>query len=62
MSSVGDRLLHSIPEAAKQLSISPRVFERLIAAGEIETVKIGRRRLVPTDSLVEYIERVKAAS
>lgn len=57
-----DRLLYSVPDAAAQLSISPRAMERLISDGEVDTVKIGRRRLVPDDSMREYIERIKAAS
>lgn len=56
------RLLYSKPEAAEQLSISERVLERLIRDGEMETVTIGRRRLVPADALVDYIDRIKAAS
>lgn len=57
-----NRLLHAIPDAADRLSVSSRVLERLIADGEIETVKIGRRRLVPADALVDYTERLKSAS
>lgn len=56
------RLLYSIPEAADQLSISARVLERLIAEGDVATVKIGRRRLVAADALTDYIERIKRAS
>lgn len=56
------RLLYSVPDAADQLSISARVLERLIADGDVATVKIGRRRLVPHDALVDYLDRIKAAS
>lgn len=56
------RVLHSKPEAAAVLSVSERVLERLIADGEVETVKIGRRRLVPHDALTEYVERLRRAS
>ena len=56
-----NRLLYSIPDAADQLSISARVLERLISDGEVETVKIGRRRLVPADALEDYIKKVKAS-
>lgn len=56
------RLLYAKPEAAAQLSISERVLDRLIADGEIASVLIGRRRLVPADALVDYIDRIKAAS
>lgn len=57
-----EKLLYSIPEAADQLSISARVLERLIADGQVDTVKIGRRRLVPSEALTSYVDRVKAAS
>lgn len=57
-----DRLLHAIPDAAEKLSVSPRVLERLIHDGEVETVKIGRRRLVPDEALTDYIERLRRAS
>lgn len=56
------RLLYAIPEAAEQLSVSARVLERLIANGDVDTVKIGRRRLVPADALADYVDRVKKAS
>lgn len=57
-----ERLLYSIPDAADQLSVSARVLERLIADGDVSTVKIGRRRLVPAEALEDYVERAKAAS
>lgn len=56
------RLLHSIDEAADMLSITPRSLERLIAAGEVASVKLGRRRLVPHDALTDYIARLVKAS
>ena len=56
------RLLYDKPEAAEQLSVSVRVLERLISDGEIESVQIGRRRLVPAEALVDYIDRVRKAS
>lgn len=56
------RLLYSIAEAAEQLSLGKSTFEELIRDGEVETVTIRRRRLVPAEALVDYIERLKAAS
>lgn len=55
-------LLHDKPDAADQLAVSERVLERLIRDGEIETVKIGRRRLVPHAALVDYIERLRRSA
>lgn len=56
------RLLHDIAEAADLLSITPRSLERLISSGELASVKLGRRRLVPHEALTEYIERLRKAS
>lgn len=56
------KLLYSIEDAAKLLSIGKRKVEALVAAGEIETVYIGRRHLIPAEALTDYVERLKAAS
>lgn len=56
------RKLYSTTEAAEQLSISERVLGRLIADGVLETVKIGRRRLVPDDALDAYIQKLRATA
>jgi excisionase family DNA binding protein len=56
------RLLYEIPDAGNQLSVSARTVERLVKDGEIASVKIGRRRLVPHDALEDYIDRLKKAS
>ena len=53
------RLLYDRPAAAAQLSISERVLDRLISDGQVETVKVGRRRLVPHDALEDYVERLR---
>lgn len=59
---MSDRILYSVPDAANQLSVSARKVEELIRDGQIDTVKIGRRRLVPDAALREYVDRIKAAS
>lgn len=53
------RILYSVADAADQLSVSSRVLERLIAEGDVESVKIGRRRLVPNDALLDYVARLR---
>lgn len=60
--STATRLLYDIPTAAEQLSVSARVLERLIADGEVDSVKLGRRRLVSDDALRAYIKRLEAQS
>jgi excisionase family DNA binding protein len=56
----GQRLLYDKKSAAEQLSVHERTVERLIAAGELDTVRLGRGRLVPHDALDAYIERLRA--
>lgn len=33
----------------------------LLDAGELESVKLGRRRLVPEDALDEFVERLRSS-
>jgi excisionase family DNA binding protein len=44
-------LLYSIPDAARALSVGRSKLYQLIAEGALETVTIGRRRLVRTESM-----------
>ncbi len=53
------RLMLTIPEAARRLSIGRSFIYQLIIAGELETVQLGRLRRVPFDCLVEYVERLR---
>jgi len=46
-----DALLCSIPDAAKALGVGRSKLYELIGEGRLETVTIGRRRLVRTDSI-----------
>ena len=49
------RLLHPIPEAGEILGIGRSKLYELAAAGEIATVKIGRRTLISHDELERYV-------
>ncbi len=42
-----DPLLHRIPDACRRLSVSRTTLYELIKAGEIRSVKIGSRSLIP---------------
>lgn len=46
-----DALLCSIPDAAKALSVGRSKLYELIGEGRLETVTIGRRRLIRVDSI-----------
>jgi excisionase family DNA binding protein len=49
------RLLHPIPEAGEQLGVGRSTLYELIAAGELRTVKIGRRTLISHEELERYV-------
>lgn len=56
------RLLEPLPDACQQLGIGRSTFYELIAAGEIRTVKIGRRTLVARDELERYVRSLTEAN
>lgn len=55
-----DALLISIERAARLLSIGRSNTFKLIAAGRIKTVKIGRRTLVPRKCLDAFLAEIGA--
>jgi excisionase family DNA binding protein len=53
-------LLVSVCEAARRLSIGrTRTFE-LLSTGELESVRVGSRRLVPVSALETFVERLRS--
>jgi excisionase family DNA binding protein len=50
-----DVLLITTTEAARQLGVGRSTLYDLIRSHRLRTVKIGRRRLVPVEALVECI-------
>jgi excisionase family DNA binding protein len=54
-----DLTLLTINEAAARLRVSRWSVYNLIRSGQLRTIKIGRRRLVPIDALNECLERLK---
>lgn len=51
------RRVHSVPEVASLLGITERFVWTLIKDGDLEAIKIGRRRVVPVESIDAFIER-----
>ncbi len=54
------RLLYSIEEAAQLLGIGRTFMFELVATGQIASLKIGRRRKIPSSALDAYVERLAA--
>ena len=50
----------TLTQAAQRLSISPRTLARMAKAGEVRTVTLGRRVLVPTSELARLLEPAEA--
>jgi excisionase family DNA binding protein len=46
-----------IPEAARRLGLSARTIATLVKRGDLKSRKIGRRRLIPTSVLAEFIRQ-----
>lgn len=46
-----EKLLVSITDAAKALSLGRTSIYELMRTGQLETLKMGRRRLITADSL-----------
>jgi excisionase family DNA binding protein len=53
------RLL-SIPEFGRVISVSRSTAYELVARGEVRTVAIGARRLVPVVEVDRYVDRLLA--
>lgn len=56
-----DRLLCKPKEAAVTIAVSRSVVYELMAAGELESVTIGRSRRIPVDSLRAFVEKRRQA-
>jgi excisionase family DNA binding protein len=54
-----DVTLFTIDEAAAELRVSRWSVYNLIRSGQLQTIKIGRRRLVPLDALTECLQHLK---
>lgn len=50
------------PDAAQMLGLGRSMTKQLVATGELETVLVGRRRLVIVQSIHEYVEKKRAAA
>lgn len=64
MTDVGEEALDllGVKEVAVRLRVSAVTVRRLIASGELEKVRIGRRVLVAPEAVAEYKARLRAAS
>lgn len=45
-----------VSEAARQLGVGRSTVYELINAGDLRAIKVGRRRLIPSTAITEYID------
>lgn len=55
-------VLYRLNEAAEALRLSRSLLYELIRSGQLRTVKAGRRRLVPVETLAEYVATLQDAA
>ncbi|MDN5914645.1 MAG: helix-turn-helix domain-containing protein [Pseudonocardia sp.] len=55
------RIVLTIEEAAECLGVGRTLMYALVTAGEVESVRIGRLRRIPTDALDRYVSELRAS-
>lgn len=58
-----ERKLYPVGEVAAILGgVTPRMIWNFIKSGELRSVKLGRRRLVPADAIDEFVADLEVES
>lgn len=57
--SPAERVLYRPEEAATALGIGRSLVYEEIRLGRLQTVRIGRRRLIPPEYIAQYVELLK---
>ncbi len=52
---MSEKLLLSIPETMEALSLGRSLLVEMLLSGQISSVKVGRRRLVPRTAIEAYV-------
>jgi excisionase family DNA binding protein len=55
-----NRLLLKVEQAAERLGLGRTIVWGLVTSGEIESVKIGRSRRIPTEALGAYVAKLRS--
>ncbi|MGM9442192.1 helix-turn-helix domain-containing protein [Streptomyces murinus] len=59
LASPAERVLYRPEEAAAILSIGRSLIYEEMRLGRLQTVRIGRRRLIPPEYIVHYVDLLK---
>jgi len=55
-----DTVMLTVAEVCAHLRISKTKLYELFRGGKLASVKIGRRRLIPTSSIVKFVQQLEA--
>ena len=55
-----DKIGYSIQETVERSGLGRTTVYELLKSGDLVSVKVGRRRLIPASALAEYFERLTA--
>ena len=55
-----ERMLLTVVEAARRLGIGRSSMYRLLDAGEVRSIHVGRSHRIPVDALSEFVNRWQA--
>lgn len=55
-----DKVLLTVPEAAKRLSLSRTFTYELVMSGALESLKLGKARRIPVAALGKFVEARRA--
>ncbi len=56
--TIPERLQYGVQESAQKLGISERNLATLISNGQIESHKLGARRMIKHDTLIRFVEAI----
>lgn len=62
MSSEAVAVLVDVPEAGQRIGLGRTKTWELVRSGELESVRVGRRRLIPVDAIDQFVEQLRTAS
>jgi excisionase family DNA binding protein len=54
-----DQQLFTIPQTAELLELGRSQVYKLVAAGQIETVPVGKSRRVPAEAVHDFVRRLR---
>lgn len=57
-----EKVGYSIEEAAQSLGVGRTTVYDLMSSGELESVKVGRRRIIPVDAIGAFLAARRAAA